>query len=142
MEKIPKKLERITKELPFRVPMNYFDDFPARMQARIEIEGQPRKTKILNIIKPVLSLAAAFAAAFLLIYLPVKNINKFHEQASAEITQESNTAFFDIIERMDANTFFAILENENNDDPIDDDILIEYLAVNYNDYDIYLEMQK
>ncbi|MCL1821585.1 MAG: hypothetical protein FWG22_02050 [Prolixibacteraceae bacterium] len=149
MDQIPKRLVEMKGKLPFKVPQNYFDDFPVRMQLRLEAEGvefqkkQPGKIKALNIIKPVLGLVAGFAAAFVLVYWPVKNISQDYQKENVEIAQESNDLIMNIIEWMDANTFYAILENGNNEDePVNDDVLIEYLAMNYSDYDIYLETQK
>ncbi|HOF56125.1 MAG TPA: hypothetical protein PLD74_08205 [Prolixibacteraceae bacterium] len=141
-EKIPAKLAEAGKELPFAVPPRYFDDFPARLKARIDKESlreEPRKVRMYDYLRPVLGLAAAFAAVFLLVFFPVKLITQ--PALTAEASSDAQN-IINLVEHVDDHTFFSLLEGETVHDTISDDALESYLAANFSDYDIYLEIHK
>lgn len=146
-EDTPKKLSEIRKENPFRVPGNYFDDFQARMQLRIEQEMQPEMKKpvrVIELLKPALSLAASFAAVFMIVYLPISSIQKrqlANDSPSGEVQIYPDDYTY-LIESMDENTFFALFNNGDSDEIPADESITEYLAANYSDYDIFMETQK
>jgi hypothetical protein len=144
---ISTKLEGLKKELPFRVPAHYFDDFPARMQHRLEMEKQSEtkpKTRVIDLIKPALSLAAGFAAVFILVYLPVKTINNRQtaENNTSRSEQVTSIDFINLFESIDEQTFYALLENEPVGDALGAESLIAYLTDSFSDYDVFMETQK
>ena len=144
---ISPKLEGLKKELPFRVPAHYFDDFPARMQHRLEMEKQSEtkpKTRVIDLIKPALSLAAGFAAVFVLVYLPVKTIHNRQtaENNTSPFEQVISYDFTNLFENIDEQTFYALLENEPDADALGAESLIAYLADSFSDYDVFMETQK
>lgn len=146
-EDTPKKLSELRQENPFRVPSNYFEDFQARMQLRIEqdLHHEPKKpVRIIELIKPALSLAASFAAVFMIVYLPIRSIQNRQlasETPSTEIVTDIEDYSF-LIENMDENTFFALYNNGSSEIIPADESITEYLAANYSDYDIFMETQK
>ncbi len=144
---ISPKLAGLKKELPFRVPAHYFDDFPARMQHRLEMEkqsGTKPKTRVIDLIKPALSLAAGFAAVFVLVYWPVKTYNnrQIAENNASQFEQVISYDFENLFENIDEHTFFALLENEPGGDTFEAESLIAYLADSFSDYDVFMETQK
>ena len=132
------------KELPFRVPRHYFDDFPARLQSRIEQESQLPVTRRLNLmdyLKPVLGLAAAFAAVFILVFYPARLVTRSVLSAQSTTLSEDDR-IINLVEPVDDQTFFSMLENGSSDEKVDGTEIESYIAANYSDYDIYLETQK
>jgi hypothetical protein len=143
-DEIQDKLKGEGKELPFRVPRHYFDDFPARLQSRIEQESRTPITKRLNLmdyLKPVMGLAAAFAAVFVLVYYPARLITRTSLTAKSSVVNEDER-IINLVEPVDDQTFFALLENVSADEKMDGTEIESYIASNYSDYDIYLETQK
>jgi hypothetical protein len=143
-DNISPKLAGLKKELPFKVPQKYFDDFPARMQHRLEQEKQASsktKTRVIDFIKPALSLAAGFAAIFILVYWPVKTLNNRQSASNTttRIEQVVSDDFINLFEMFDEETFYALLEKEPNGDYLETETLVAYLADNYSEYDIFME---
>lgn len=144
---IPEILEEINRENPFRTPKNYFGDFPARLQHRIDQEsraGTPPRPRTIDFLKPALSLAAAFAAVIMLVYWPVQFINR-HQEAGDLVTIEDNALiheFINLFENMDDNTFFALLEEGKSYDIPETETLEEYLMSSYSEFDILIETLK
>jgi hypothetical protein len=143
-DNISPKLAGLKKELPFKVPQKYFDDFPARMQHRLEQEKQASsktKTRVIDFIKPALSLAAGFAAIFILVYWPVKTLNNQQSASNTttRIEQVVSDDFINLFEMFDEETFYALLEKEPNGDYLETETLVAYLADNYSEYDIFME---
>ncbi len=141
-EDIPEEIAGAGKELPFRVPRGYFDDFPARLQAAIEQETAPvatRKLRLIDYLRPVASLAAAFAAVFLIVYWPAKLITNEEAFTSHALPAESEK-IINLIEHVDDHTFLSLLENDSPAETLDDETLESYLAANYSAFDIYMEI--
>jgi hypothetical protein len=144
---ISPKLSGLKKEPPFKVPAGYFDDFPARMQQRLNQEKQQlskSKPRVIDFLKPALGLAAGFAAVFLLVYWPVKTLTdrqtaQIHEQRTEEVYFNDFTS---LLESLDDETFFSLLEKDPEDDIIETESLVAYLASNFSDYDVFIETQK
>ncbi len=145
-DNISPKLESLKKDYPFKVPQNYFDDFPARMQQRIEQEKQSiskPKTRIIDFIKPALGLAAGFAAIFMLVYWPVKTLNNRQiEATNIQVEQVLTDDYINLFEQFDEETFITLLEKQPNGDYTETESLVAYLASNYSDFDIFMETNK
>lgn len=145
-DNISPKLASLKRDLPFRTPRGYFDDFPARMQHRLEIEKQSAtksKTRIIDLIKPALGLAAGFAAVFFLVYWPVKvlNQNQISENPRSVTELFLPDELINLFERMDEQTFYALLEDEPEVYTMETETLAAYLAASYSDYDVFIETQ-
>ncbi len=143
---ISPKLEALKKDYPFRAPQHYFDDFPAKIQQRIQKEKQPSSkssTRVIDFIKPALGLAAGFAAIFILVYWPVKTLNNRQpELTNLQIEQIISDDYINLLEQFDEETFITLLEKQPNGDYTETESLVAYLATNYNEYDIYMESIK
>lgn len=143
-EEIPKKLNEINRELPFRAPRDYFKDFPARLQMKIDqadpAEGKS-KTRFMEKIKPALSLAAAFAAVFMLVYWPVYIVNKNHNASNEDRLNDAANQYelINLIEHIDDNTYYTLLTEESSPDGIETETLADFLHSVYSDYDILVE---
>ena len=143
-EEISDHHEGMGRELPFRVPDHYFEDFQARLTARMEAEraGSPgKRVSLFSYVKPALGLAAAFAAVFLLVYLPVRFMTSRDQLASSGISGEEEK-IINLVEYVDDHTFFSLLNNDDSDQGLEGNDLEVYIASNYSDYDIFLETQK
>ncbi len=140
---IRRKLAEAGNDLPFRVPRQYFNDFPAKLQALIE-EEEPQKRIVklrpFDYLKPAIGIAAAFAAVYLLVYWPAKLITDPALLSNGQ-TNESEQ-IINLVERFDDHTFLSLLEGEYKPEPVDDEILERYVAANYSDFDIFIEIQK
>jgi hypothetical protein len=140
-----KKLQEAGRDLPFRVPQQYFDDFPSRLQSRIAQESQSAMAKnirFIDYLKPALGLAAAFAAVFMLIYQPAYMITNQVAISKNATTNNLDEKVINLVEHVDDHTFFSLLENGASTEKIDNEEIETFIAANYSDYDIYLETHK
>jgi hypothetical protein len=143
-EEIPEGLRKAGKDLPFRVPDHYFDDFQAKLQFQIGREQSFEKNQrslFVRYIKPALGLAAAFAAVFLLVFVPVHLVTRPAAFVQINSTSEEDK-IINLVELVDDHTFFNLLEDENQDETVEGQDLEVFIASNYSDFDIYLETKK
>jgi hypothetical protein len=116
-------LNDMKKELPFRVPDNYFDDLPDRVMERCQEEGletSKEKRSILFILKPAFSLAAMFIGFAVIAYLAISLVKQpddksYHPNDIAKANYEeqfkSEQEILDAIEREET----MDTENEKNE---------------------------
>lgn len=143
LEKIAPELSKIKKENPFRAPDNYFDDFSARLQIKLEAEKKGttiNQNKIIQFIKPALGLAAGFALIFMLAYWPLKTFtpNQLANNTDSE-TEFNDMLYATMVEGIDVNSFYALLDEPNGSVQYSDDDLEEFIKANISEYDIYSE---
>ena len=145
LKKIAPKLSEIKKENPFGVPPRYFDNFSARLQIKIEAEKtilHSPKSRVIQFLKPVLSLAAGLALVFSLVYFPLKTYK--NEQLANNTNQSDELIdedYISLLEGIDDNSFYALLsEPVISDNEYSDEDIITYLSSNLSDYDIYREI--
>jgi hypothetical protein len=134
------ELSKIKKDNPFRVPDNYFDDFYARLQYRLQAETNThpeKESKIIRFLKPALGLAASFALIFMLVYWPVKTFLPGNSADNTAI-EIPDLEFFSIVDDIDENTFYNLLEDSDSSGEFSDEELVNYLSVNVSEYEIYL----
>jgi hypothetical protein len=143
-EEIPDGLREVGKELPFRVPDHYFDDFQARLQVQLGREkafaGNQRSLYV-RYLKPALGLAAAFAAVFLLVFVPVRLVTRPEALVQNNSSSEEDK-IINLVEQVDDHTFFSLLEDDIKDEMVEGQELEVFIASNYSDFDIYLETKK
>ena len=135
------ELSKIKNEVPFRVPKNYFDDFSARLNTRLEAEkiAVPKlQNRVIQFLKPALGLAASFALIFMLVYWPLKNFNSNQEAKNALEMDYSDVEYINMVEDIDESLFFALLEEPSKEVFTDEDIA-SYLQTNSSEYEIYTE---
>ena len=144
LEKIAPELSKIKKENPFRTPENYFEDFSAKLQLRLETEKEKGSAKtqsrIIQFLKPALGLAAGFALIFMLAYWPLTKLTSNQQAKNNSIqTDETDMIFTSLVEGMDENSFFAMLGESESTGQLSDDDLANYLSTNSTEYEIYSE---
>ncbi len=143
LEKIAPELSKIKKENPFRVPENYFDDFSARLQTKLETEKEgstKTQSRIIQFLKPALGLAAGFALIFMLAYWPLTKLTP-NQQANNSTTQadSDDIIFTSLVEGMDENSFYAMLDEQEVTVQLSDEDMAIYLNTNSSEYEIYTE---
>ncbi len=139
-------LSEIKKENPFGTPENYFDDFSARLQARIEAEKEVVPTKqnrIIRFIKPAIGLAASFLLVALLVYWPVK-LYLSDEIADSNLQSDTYEDEFSnmVVESIDENSFYTLLAEPDNGIEFSEEDLMTYVSTNISEYEIYTETYK
>jgi hypothetical protein len=146
LKKIAPKLSEINKEQPFGVPKNYFDDFPARLHAKIEAEKHAplqKQNSVIRYLKPALGLAAGFAMIFLIVYWPIKSFLPAYlakKESYIEQTTNNEDIYLSYIEKLDESSFFSLL-NGNGESILtgfNDEDLLSYISSNVSDYEIYI----
>ena len=138
--KIEQELSKVSKDNPFGVPDNYFDDFYARLHVKLEAEKRippDKEYKLVRFLKPALGLVASFALIFLLVYWPIKTfLPNNADNLAIEIT---DIEYFSVVDKIDENTFYDLLEKpDNNNNEFSDEELVNYLSANVSEYEIYL----
>lgn len=141
LEKTVPELSKINKENPFRVPENYFEDFSARLQIKLEAEKEgtnKTQSRIIMFLKPALGLAAGFALIFMLGYWPLKTLTP-NQQVNNIQTDENDIIFTSLVEGMDENSFYAMLNEPEVIVQLSDEDMANYLNTNSSEYEIYSE---
>ena len=119
------------KKEPFKVPEGYFEDFEARLNARIDaleaesgkgVKMEPEKHGIWLTLKPLLYVAACIVALYAATYIIVQP--KVRQAA----IQEANAAEQDSINKMarEYEDFYQYFVEDLDDD----DSMIDYLTSN------------
>lgn len=145
LKKIAPELSKIKKENPFRVPENYFDDFSSRLQVKLEAEKggtTKNQSRIIQFLKPAIGLAAGFALIFSLAYWPLKTFTPNQQANNVQVAFESDMFYASLVEGMDENSFYAMLDNPNGNVQFTDDDLAVFVNTNSSEYEIYSETNK
>jgi hypothetical protein len=140
LEKNTPKLSKQKRENPFGTPDRYFDTFSVRLKMKLEAEQEAPlrpKQRIIRFLKPALSLAASFALIFLLVYWPIKTF--MPDQAIINTAQQdlNEMEYESMVEGIDENSFYALLDESIDSTKFTDDDLLSYLSTNISEYDIY-----
>jgi hypothetical protein len=146
-ENIETKFGNRKKSQPFRVPDNYFETFEDRLMARIRAGEQPDKRRsLIFYLKPALMVAAIFAFAMLLIYVPTKEF--FSPAGKAYVSKPKVTTdsvdsgnvlpatIFSYFSEAQFLSAVSAMEELESADTISNDNLGDFIAANYNDYDV------
>jgi hypothetical protein len=133
---------------PFRTPDHYFDSLEDRIMSGIKHDAKKKKTtttKVLQLLKPVLALAACLSIVYLLVYSPIQFKTK--SIVKAETTDTTSNSLLDNyafnISFVDENSLVnAIFSEEKVDSTkVNPDELLAYLSTEMTDLDIYSEIQ-
>jgi len=141
LKDIAPELSKLKKENPFKVPEHYFDDFSARLQMKLEAGKMivpAKQNRFIYYLKPALGLAASFALIFMLVYWPLKTFTPnqtANNNTDTEISEDEG--YLSIVEKMDENSFFALLYEPTNAVEFSEEDLVAYINTNITDYDIY-----
>jgi hypothetical protein len=135
----------LKKEQPFRVPENYFETFADRLKARIEEEEQPAESRtVFFYLRPVLMMAASILLVMLLVSVPIKNFLNSKKgyiaknQTNSDVTDSLGAVSANFISYFSEGQFMAAFNemNEIETDTISSDKLADFIASNYNDFEI------
>lgn len=146
-ENIEPEFMKRHKSSPFRTPDHYFDSIEDRIMDSIK-HGTKKKasTKVFQLLKPLLGLAASIAIVYLLVYystnqLLPKSTVKADIADTNSIDSLHNYVFN--ISLIDENSLVnAIFGAEPVDSPkINSDEILAYLSTEMSDLDIYTEIQ-
>jgi len=143
----PEFLKRPRKS-PFQTPDHYFDSIEDRVMGALDHEKKNKTTssKVFQLLKPALGLAASFTLVYMLAYYPIKYFSS-KEIAKTETTDITSH------DTMDAYSLAVSLTDENSlvyaisdDDKttlaeINPDEVLAYLSSDMNDVEIYSEIQ-
>lgn len=140
---IAPELSKIKKETPFSVPENYFNDFSSRLLIKLETEKTivtEKPVRIIQFLKPALGLAASFALIFMLVYWPLKTYVPNSQETSYYNDEDIvEMEYLSMLEEIDENSFYALLDEPSNRIKFSDDELLSYFAANTTEYEIYAE---
>jgi hypothetical protein len=140
------KLSEISKELPFKVPENYFQDFYSNLENKIKEEEkvniklvEPAKKSKIYYFKYAfnIAVAASLILAFLLFTPSTTDKNTQIGQNISVIIDEDY-----ILGEMDDYSFYSALLNNTENEELSETEIVEYLASNVSDFEIYEELNK
>lgn len=145
-ENIEKLFGGLEKGQPFRVPENYFETFADRLKERISEEEQTnhRKRSLYFYLKPVLMAAASIVLVMLLVNIPMKkflpsgNNHLANAQTEGEPLDSIDATSVSLISYFSEGQFLAAVTDmkELEADTLSTDNLAEFIATNYDDYEI------
>ena len=120
------KLEDINKDNIFKVPDNYFENFPERVRKRIEEEDQQKKVPVIR-LRPIINMAAAAVILIFAIY-GITSINNNPDSVDQILSEISSEELVNYLLESDMSTdeFLESLDMSviaSKDDPITDDII-------------------
>ncbi len=130
-------LNKINKELPFRVPENYFEELPEKIQARCKETEQTEQSgnSLINILKPAFSLAAMFIGVALLAFFAV-NIISDSGQKQTSLSEDIAKINYEDQYSSEEEMIKAIQEQQKNNEINNEkaDEYIDYLLEDDIDY--------
>ncbi len=143
------ELQNLSSKPPFKVPDGYFDSLEDQIEARIAEETMPvsSKGKLIRMMKPILAMAASFALIFMLVYYPLSVFlpNYLAKNATITASETEPTADDDVVISYftsSANSFYELLnsEEETPENEVNEQEMLDYLAVAMNEAEIYAEL--
>jgi len=133
---------------PFRVPDGYFDTLEDLIEARIADEEAPvsSKGKLIRMMKPMLAMAASFALVFMLVYYPLSVFLPNYLAKNTNTTIDTVTvADDDLVISYFAgftHSYYELFSIEDETIEVEDNEqeVLEYLAFEMNEAEIYAEL--
>ena len=144
-ENIENLLVKLSRKQPFKVPEDYFETFADRLKSRIDDEEQSViKKSLFFYLKPVFSIAASIALIMLLVYVPFRKFSSSNEGYISQNQTDNDSVDSAGVIPVEMITYFtegqflsAVSEmNELDKRKLSPDSLGDYIAANYNDYEI------
>jgi len=128
---------KIKDQNPFRVPENYFDEVKSKVLSGPSGNGgEEKKSYVVRLLKPALTLAAAMLALAIISYSGLKLLFPENEQVN-EVSYTEFIHQFDEAELID-----IIVQEEYNSQEfnIDSDEIIDYLLEQDIEYTLIIEL--
>ncbi|MBT3209939.1 MAG: hypothetical protein HN704_13665 [Bacteroidetes bacterium] len=122
--------------ISFKVPSNYFDEFPMKIQLRIsEDKKLPLFNRLFSEFKPQISLA--FASIFIIVFSFVGYNIFFENNSDMQLISEDITEIIELqTNDIDEDLMLYALYEDAENEEFDNADLINYLIENGIDYDI------
>ena len=141
--KIPEKIARAGKKLPFGVPERYFDEFRGRLQERIQREGPAKAEKgLIRMVRPAMGYAALVAAFLIIAFFAFRQMSPTGRQdlSDADLSEIVDYFLVDYDEELLYQTI-SDLHDSLEITPLSDqsDEILEYLAVDGVDYALLID---
>jgi len=121
-------INKLSKELPFRVPENYFEELPGKIQTRCKEAEQTEHSgnSLINILKPAFSLAAMFIGVALLAFFAV-NIISESGQKQTSISEDIAKINYEEQYTSEEEMIKAIQEQQEKNIEMDNEKADEYI---------------
>jgi hypothetical protein len=137
---IPGNDLKVSKKLPFRVPENYFEELPLRIQERMQRE--PATPRLIELIRPRLAYAAMIIGFLAVGYLGMRIIAG-HSSGNGLTADEIAEAIEYYAYQFDDEMFVSTLDESDLDyygmeADAETEQFIEYLSEDYIDFSIIL----
>ena len=135
----------LRKDNPFRVPENYFETFSERLNTKIGEEQRVHVKRSMYItFKPFLAMAASFALLIVLIYIPYRKYyraesNHFAQNKAVNERIDSAGGFPQaLISSFSDEQFMSAFSDidKSESKSLTSENLADFIAANYNDYEI------
>lgn len=141
---IPENLEKAGKELPFRVPENYFEDFPGRLQDRLNQERQiPVHRRAFSFVRPHLGLAALIAGIALVTWFGYHQFIVNNQNVTLDSYELSTIVDYYLHDYDEDLLISTLMERgeESRLSPLEDnsDEIMDYLTVDGIDYSLLID---
>jgi hypothetical protein len=107
MENKKIKLEDIGTRKPFAVPENYFADFDARLETKLELQPDAQNIKAYKIIKPWMYMAAMFTGILLMASVVMNVYNK-------NLSAKNENYELYMLSQLDDDVIYEYYINDNN----------------------------
>ena len=133
---IPEDIRGVSNQNPFRVPMNYFEELPMRIQERLD-DGR-KGIKVIEMLRPRLAYAAMIAILITIGFLGIRYIMFNNTQYSLSADEIENAIEYFGYEFEDEMLISALVESDIEYYPVFSEVeaeqIIEYLAEDYIDF--------
>jgi len=147
-ENITPEFRKWDKSNPFKVSEGYFETFEDRLMDRIESNSKPHKTstKVIRMLKPILSLAASFVLVALLVQYPIRRFllnDTINTEQENSISNNSLDLYSISLSLIDDHTLINSLfsDDQSIDNNIDPDEMRSYLSSRLTEVEIYSDFQ-
>ncbi|MFO7791032.1 MAG: hypothetical protein ACQES1_02470 [Bacteroidota bacterium] len=135
-----KRIDDIPKRNPFKTPEGYFNEFPEKLQDRINANKERQPANLLQALKPYFYFIAFFVAlAFLFKFGVDKLSSDFQNQEKTEQITENESLYYEyefISDDMIYEELIAVRDttSENN---INEEMIADYLLEEDVEYLLY-----
>lgn len=133
---------------PFKTPDHYFDSIEDRVMATIKHQEKntTKSSKVIQFLKPALGLVASFTLVYLLVFYPINHFlpktvakSEISDTITKDLLEDYSLSFSLIDENTILNTISA--DEDESSSEIGSEDMLAYLSTEFNDLQIYDEIQ-
>ncbi|MHA7111892.1 hypothetical protein ACRTDU_17315 [Sunxiuqinia elliptica] len=137
-------------KVPFQVPEDYFETFEDQLEAKLRAVDEPisPKGKIIQMLKPVLGMAASFALIFLFVYYPLSVfLPDYLAKNGAKPTDQTQTLsdedlLYDYLSSSEQSIYDLLSgDPEVPTAEVSSDEILSYLSAEMNETEIFAELK-